>query len=224
VTSEDPPPDDPDDRRRLNSVWAAVDALQRTLREINVQPALDAQRTLREMNLQPALNAQRTLREMNLQPALDAQRTLRAINLQPNIQRTLREINAQPMVNMQRTLREINAQPWESIRASLAAFQEFAAADAVASASDLMAEAEAAEVQAGVGSEAPGCLAGLPITAQLSLLVAALKVLDEFGKFLADASNAEVPAEVRSATQTLFAVVCLLLMFIELRSRPPDGS
>jgi hypothetical protein len=63
-----------------------------------------------------------------------------------------------------------------------------------------------------------GWLVRLPLLHQVALLVAILKVLDEVSKLFATFTGEDVSPEVRAATQTLFAIVAVLLMIMELRS------
>lgn len=63
----------------------------------------------------------------------------------------------------------------------------------------------------------------LTFVQQLGLYVAALELLDAVGVLLADAADLEVPAEVRSATQVVFALVGFLLLVMEAQRKDDDS-
>lgn len=64
----------------------------------------------------------------------------------------------------------------------------------------------------------------LPLVQQYLLYVAALKIVDELSKFMADLVEIDVPTEVRNGTQVLFAVVGFLLLVMEAKSKRPEDD
>lgn len=64
----------------------------------------------------------------------------------------------------------------------------------------------------------------LPLIHQVGLLLVALELLDSAGKFLGDATGEEVPPEIQSATQVLFKLVALMILVVQLRTKPPDDN
>jgi hypothetical protein len=79
------------------------------------------------------------------------------------------------------------------------------------------------EAEASQGEGKASWLLRLTIVDQLALLVAFLQVLDALGTFMADlAGGDDLPPEVRSGMQVLFATVAVLLMVIQLRRKSGD--
>lgn len=212
---------DPDDWDKLNSIFRANRNILRWVQEANSQPMRELQRQMRGVNRGLMQDVQRQIRELNRPALRGLQEQMQALNRQPmrELQQMLSDLNRQPMRDLQEQMRQFN-------RASFRSFSSYAAtagaADLEASTAELAAEVEAADVEADEGEDVLDRLAHLPLIKQLGILIAVLTVLDAFGKFLADAANADVPDEVRSLTQTMFAIAMLLMLLIDFTSRPPD--
>jgi hypothetical protein len=143
------------------------------------------------------------------------QQQWRAINDATRIpQQQWRELLAAPRVPVQ---------DWNRLFASLrpSVVAAGAAVDwdaAVEGAATTIRDAEASQ-----GEGKASWLLRLTIVEQLGLAVALLQAVDALGKFMVDlAGGDDLPPEVRSGTQVLFATVIVLLLVIQLRSKSGD--
>jgi len=99
-------------------------------------------------------------------------------------------------------------------------------ADEVAEAADnLAAEVETAEPIADPEGTNVSWLVNLPLLGQLAAVYAAMDVLDALGQWAAVTfTGEELPPEVTTAAQVVFAMAALLLTLADLRGNPPDDD
>lgn len=90
-------------------------------------------------------------------------------------------------------------------------------------ADDLMEELDeaAAEVES-VADQSVWWVYKLPFPVQWGIYVATLQLLDSLQGLFADVADLEVPAEVESATEVMFALAGLLLLVIAAQTKPQD--